>query len=352
MNPVDQVIAELEAAREPEEVFGVHGATQMERRRHAKRRYRALARMVHPDVNPDEPRATEAYRRLSVLWERALSFLDGGTYGERRSPTVVVRTKRGVEYVVEDRFAAGEICDLFHVRYRTEMGLLKVARHPRDNDLVQAEARTLRRLHREGGDRIPAFLPELVDSIGFRASGGIVRRGNVLDRLDGFYSLAAVRDAYPRGVDPRDMAWMWRRLLFILGAAHRVGIVHAAVTPDHVMIHPEEHGLVLVDWAYAVAPGERARAVSRAYRDWSAPELLERKPLTSETDIFMGARAMLSLTRFGTMPRPLRAFFNACAISQAKRPEDAWALQATFDEVLERLYGPRRFRPFTMPTSA
>jgi hypothetical protein len=34
---------------------------------------------------------------------------------------------------------------------------------------------------------------------------------------------------------------------------------------------------------------------------------------------------------------------------RAGRPQDAWRLLAEFDELLERLYGPRTFRPFAMP---
>ena len=46
---------------------------------------------------------------------------------------------------------------------------------------------------------------------------------------------------------------MWRRLLTALGWAHRARLVHGAVFPEHVLIHPELHGLVLVDWCYATA---------------------------------------------------------------------------------------------------
>ena len=33
---------------------------------------------------------------------------------------------------------------------------------------------------------------------------------------------------------------MWRRLLVAVGAAHRAGVIHGAVLPEHVMIHPPE----------------------------------------------------------------------------------------------------------------
>ncbi len=33
----------------------------------------------------------------------------------------------------------------------------------------------------------------------------------------------------------------------------------------------------------------------------------------------------------------------------SRRPQDAWRLLAELDDLLGRLYGPRRFRPFAMP---
>jgi hypothetical protein len=49
-------------------------------------------------------------------------------------------------------------------------------------------------------------------------------------------------------------------------------------------------------------------------------------------------------------PKPMRTFAKGCLLaSQHRRPGDAWRLLEEFDELLEGLYGPRRFRPFTMP---
>ena len=68
---------------------------------------------------------------------------------------------------------------------------------------------------------------------------------------DELYSLEEVRAAYPAGIDARDMAWMWRRLLTVLGFVHEQRLVHGCVTPDHVLIEPREHKLVLIGWCGA-----------------------------------------------------------------------------------------------------
>ena len=41
------------------------------------------------------------------------------------------------------------------------------------------------------------------------------------------------------------MAWVWRRLLTIVGFAHANHVVHGAVLPPHVVIEPKEHKLLL-----------------------------------------------------------------------------------------------------------
>jgi hypothetical protein len=49
----------------------------------------------------------------------------------------------------------------------------------------------------------------------------------------------------------------------------------------------------------------------------------------------------------GQLPGPLGAFAAGCLlVNPRRRPDDAWALLRELDEVLERVYGPRRFRPF------
>ena len=161
--------------------------------------------------------------------------------------------------------ARGDIANL----YQVSQGLLKVARDPADNDLMRAETTALAALRTRVERPFQAYFPEPVRAQRRRDpdSGG-EHPANVIGQLTGFRSLTEVRAAFPGGIDPRDAAWMWRRLLVAIGAAHRAGLIHGAVLPDHVMVHPAEHGLVLVDWCYSCpAPASRVRAVVRRYLD-------------------------------------------------------------------------------------
>jgi hypothetical protein len=329
MNPVtlDDARALLEAAATPGDLFPGGGAT-------AARRYHRLARLLHPDAVPDHRKdeAQAAFRALTTLWER------------RKAPTLTTSTRT---YTLGPVHVGG---DLAVLREAGDGILLKIPRQSRDNDLMEREARALTRLDRRGDPRHRAYAPRLLEAFRHRESGaGAGRRVNALERLRGFRTLTEVRSAHPEGLDPRDAAWMWRRLLVALGWAHRAGVVHGAVLPDHVLVHPHHHGLALVDWCYSVEAGgeQTIPALVERYRDWYPHEVTGRRPATAATDIHLASKCLEHL--MGPLaPRPLRSFLRGCTLpAQARRPQDAWKLLAELDDLLERLYGPRTFRPFT-----
>ena len=241
----------------------------------------------------------------------------------------------------------GDIANL----YQVSQGLLKIARDPADNDLMRREAITLARLREAIDPALLSYFPRLVGAqVRDDPRSGIRRHVNLIGQLTGFRSLAEVRTAFPAGIDPRDAAWIWRRLLVAVGAAHRAGVIHGAVLPEHVLIHPAEHGLVLVDWCYSVpAPAGRVPAVVQRYLRWYPPEVLAGDPAGPDLDIWLVTQCMTEL--IGALrPARMAAFARGCLLaSPRRRPQDAWLLLAEFDELLERLYGPRTFRPFAMP---
>jgi hypothetical protein len=156
---------------------------------------------------------------------------------------------------------------------------------------------------------------------------------------DDLYSLQDVRAAYPSGVDPRDMAWMWRRLLTILGYVHQRGLVHGLVTPDHVLVEPKDHKLVLISWCGSVPMGGMPLLVPMRWREWIDPA----QRMTAATDLTAAGRSMLYLLNASAEPGIVRHLQRAIAAS------DAWKLLADFDSLIEALWGERQFRPFVMP---
>jgi hypothetical protein len=356
---VEQILERLTTARDAVDVFGPAGTEQ-----ELRRAYREAAKRCHPDrCAGDDAAAREAFTRLTRWHEMALEQLRAGRYGREgagatgaRPRIIHLRNKERV-YAVNPAVAfRGDFANVYRALHEGSPVAVKVVRLARDNDLLVAERSVLRRIAREVEDRFHCFFPRLLDGFAYSSGGDRdgengreERAANVLSWVGGAYTLDEIRQAYPTGVDPKDVAWMWRRLLAALGAAHRAGIVHGGVLPPHVCVLPDEHGLVLIGWTCAVEAGLPAAAITEAYERWYPKEVMTKEPVTAATDLAMGARCMEFLLPEDA-PAALSRFFRGCMLpSSRQRPRDAWALLREFDEVLTRLWGARRFHPFAVP---
>jgi hypothetical protein len=191
------------------------------------------------------------------------------------------------------------------------------------------------------------YLPDVKDSLALK-EGSVIRRATVLGNLEGFYTMADIKKAYPSGISGQDGAWMWRRVLTALGAIHRAGFVHGAILPQHMMILGEQRGLVIVGWTAAQKDGAPIEMISIPDRDAYPPDLLAKKPSSTDMDIFMAARIVRDLIGPRLHRQMARHFKAAMLPRPGMRPDDAWALKDAFDELNERLYGERKFRPFKL----
>jgi hypothetical protein len=238
---------------------------------------------------------------------------------------------------------------------------------------MDRESLALRRLAGKKNAAHATFAPHLIDSFrvdgiqvdNFRVGGsghhtadvGAERTANVLESVAGFRSLTKVRTDCPDGLDGLDLAWIWRRLLVALGYAHRAGVVHGAVVPDHVLVRSRDQNLVLVDWCYSVVG--RGRRGSASPRAQAAPVVQKFAALyppggpaahgpSEAADLHMATRCMTSLFR-DDVPVPLLRFAQGCLMpagaAAARRP-NIWQLVEDFDNLISQLYGSRHDRPF------
>ena len=370
---LERISSSLAQARCAEEVFGVLAGSQDEKFDAARRLFRQMAKAVHPDLfqdHADFKQADAAFKKLVYFWEQAQARLENGSYGTT-APTegfvpFSIRTKKS-HYAVKRPLARGDISALYIASSMPDSEpdcLLKIPVRPQDNDLLSNEARILAHL-RASADypRLRHFVSQLVDSFAYQEqTSGVVRQINTLAYLDGFYSLKEVRQIYPQGIDPRHMAWIWRRLLVALGFAHLNNIIHGAVLPTHVLIHPKLHGVILIDWSYAVldpsTSGESISAISSDYRDWYPAEVFAREIPTPGLDIAMAARCMIDLlggndhknTMPHSVPWQIQSHLKGCVLPEPRqRPQDAHVLLANFDALIQRLWGRRTFQEFSMP---
>ncbi len=198
-------------------------------------------------------------------------------------------------------------------------------------------------------------------------------------RLKEYRGLDEVLKVYPKGLDFRDMIWIYKRMLVGVGFAHTQGYIHGALVPPHIMVDPIGHGAKLIDWCYAVntkapppdpvplgwghlkpapVPPGRVKAIVSAYKSFYAPEILRKEPVSPATDIYMLTKCAIALlggdVEKGTVPKTvpsvLSGFLTSCIVpAPARRPQDAWELHKELDELLLKLVGKPSYRRLAMP---
>ena len=351
------------AAHSPEDLFGAMIGTRKEQSELLRSSYRSLARVTHPDLSP-APDAEASFIKLERLYEEAQTALRSGRYGRARFHAPLLLQGRE-SYRVLDSWE-GELANLYLAQCAAGEAFLKQARNAAGDKALAREAALLQKLSSDKAveSRLKPYVPLLLESFEQKGASG-ERRVNALRNYQGFYTLEEVRQAYPQGLPWRDAAWIMLRLLVAIGYAHANGVVHAAVLPEHVLVAPDEHGLVLLDWTHATEPGVKGReqmldwpreAAGAAASEWYPLEMVTSAvPPSPSSDIYTAARTIEYLLGADPkrdwqlpdqVPVQLRGFLSGCAVSQAaRRPDDAWELRAE----LEGLFGERKFRPLKMP---
>ena len=359
---LDQLSTLLARARSAEEVFGQLAGTRVEMFESARGTFRHMAKALHPDryhKASEVERADAAFKKLMHFWEQARVSIENGTYGVTADTFApfTLHTRKSL-YTIERLIAYGDLCAVYAGNTARADGqrsvLLKVPLKPENNDLVTNEARILKHLRTsQEYEKLRHFVAQLIDTFSYQEeASGMVRQVNVLAYTEGLFSLKEVRAAYAQGVDARDMAWIWRRLLVALGLAHANTVLHGAVLPTHVLIHPQQHGVVLIDWSYAVLnpdeTGERISAISSTYRDWYPAEVFAWKTPTPGLDIAMAARCMIDLLGGDpqqcmlpeTVPWQIQNHLKGCTLAAPQmRPQDVQLVLNEFDALIERLWG-------------
>jgi hypothetical protein len=272
----------------------------------------------------------------------------------------------GRVYVIEGLLARGDSSDVFRARWAMRLGelcVLKVTRSLADGDLVRREWDAIVKLRAStvaGTEHFASLLPAPI-------ARGVLREttpeGETLERAAAVYqwrsgfvhTLADVIAAHPEGVDGRIGVWLWKRLLEMLHFLHSAGMVHGAVLPPHVLVHPRDHGATLVGFATATPAGGSLVARSAAFDAWYATK----DPVASPaTDLVMAARCVAAalspvtsrstFTAPASLPPPFASLLSE-VLQGVPRATTAWALRDRLNAASREAYGPARYAPLSMP---
>lgn len=348
----------LRSARSVTEVFG---SSSVETARPA---YLRLVKIVHPDAG-----GSDAVFLLLQQWWAALSEgkvkPSAGYASATRSEMWSVSSPTSRYHIVDSHPVKAGGFRLWRAQWDAPLGagsregvLATVGMEYRD--VARNMAATLSVLNREASEAA-GFFPTFVERFAFR--DGRSARGKtavVYERHDGLVSLRDVKRAYPDGINARDAAWMFRKLLFAVGVASDCSIIHGGITPDTVYIHPGLHGLVLEGWGSSVRVGELSHGekptvavVDSSWKLLYPEEIVNGWVCSTGSDVFMATKIFEWLTSSSTLTRELQRFVLGMTENSARSRHSVnpWTVRDDFTGLIERLWGPRKWRDFTVPVA-
>ncbi len=236
--------------------------------------------------------------------------------------------------------------------WERQPALLKKSVSQADNDLVVQERAILQQLGIKAtgpAEWVSRAVPDLIDS---GVHNGL--ETTVFRVFSGYVDLAHLIRTFPDGLEFRDVSWIWKRFLSILWFAHKEGVIHGAMLPEHMYVHPIDHGPKLIEWGYATSTRGKIKALRAEFVRYYAPEILGRQSVTYCTDLYMLGKTILRLLGgdldTNAMPKTVPSEFQALVLDcVARDPADRYAmagdLHEKLDKVMCQLVGKNPYRP-------
>lgn len=297
-----------------------------------KHEVKSLQKQCHPDLfdDADKAKATEIFKRLSAL------------YSDESLNMVLLSPTRA--YVLKEIEYVGDVADIYRAACDGSQYQVKISRHRGGDKILDAERECLSYLlKRADGHTYEKYLPLMAESFHVRGKNGISKTVNVF-AYPATRNISLAQILKDRGqIDGRHVAWIFKRLLAILGFCG--DYVHGAVTPHHIIVYPENHGVRLVGWGHSVKKGKVLRCVPAEYKSWYPSDVVVSKRGSPSLDIYMAATCMLHAGK--DLPKQIDSFLRGCLVGgDSMRPSDAWDLSEEFDGILRTVYGKPRFVVF------
>lgn len=274
---------------------------------------------------------------------------------EAAKPTIVIKSPKGKNYILLRRLAIGDIADIYFGIEGDNEYIIKVSRVAEGHTLMEQEASLLKTILAKstkfGYDH---YFPALRESFEIRDK---IKKCVTILNFEPEYSTLESVHALKGSLDPRHLAWIFKRALTALGVIHQCGYVHGAICPAHVMIRPRDHALQLIGFGQSVKIGEKIQKGAGEYVGWYPTEVKKKQPISTSADIYMAAKTIVYLaggdpetnTLPTAVPREMSVFLKSCLFEGPRmRPFDAWQLEEEFGELLYDIYGPPKFLELTL----
>lgn len=303
-----------------------------------KKELRNLLKQAHPDLHPNnQDKAQKAFIHINTLWNLRNAPKKATSTSSTVSTEII--TKKNEYRNLKTIRQTNGVETYRGIDSNGNITYLLIATHPKIGEMLMEGIKNLKTIKSNLTTHYKEFFPDTTDA--FR----IVQNGQKLFGVaqtltEKNYSLREVKEDYPEGIDGRDVAWMYRRMLVAVGNMHDYGIGHGAPTLDAFLIKPETHELQLTNWQFSKELGSDINMVNPDIKNHYEAD----KVITRAKDLKILSETALNLLR-ADAPREMKAFLKGMSRYPTGSAQEALH---EFDEILKDVYGPRTFHEFKM----
>jgi len=304
-----------------------------------KAAHRALMKLHHPDHDANSGTAAaeinEAFEVLSDpdkrhAYDEKGTALKGKVVGSYRILNKIAEGGFGKTYKAEHVDVGTPVC----IKHCTEIS-------PENEVILVEEARAMWDLRHYA-------LPAVRDLL--RLDDGSLAL--VMSYIEGPTISQIVEKHGP--IEPEHVAWITQRVLHALYYIHANGVIHGDLKPQNIIIQPNSHNAVLVDFGLAMVK-PKANDKAKGFTDlFAPPEQLKGEVLLPESDLFSLGMTMLYAINGGnvkrvaarevptTVPDPMCAFVKRLIVREPLSRPRVWEkenLLETIEAVRKESFG-------------
>ncbi|MCG2718317.1 MAG: protein kinase [Nanoarchaeota archaeon] len=243
-----------------------------------KAAYNTLMKEYHPDIQSGNDRiAKELNKAKQILldkkkrkkYDKDIENLEGVIIGNYRVDELIAEGGFGKTYKGEHIVVGEPVC-IKHAHYVS----------PQDEEILLDEAKSIWDLRHFGIPTMRDMVKMDDDSLALVMS---YVPGPTLEQI--------VENV--GGLDPEHVAWLTERALNVLKYLHFNGVVHGDVKPQNIIIQPENHTVVLVDYGLSlVRPSYNSESIGYTPL-YASPEQEKGFTLLPESDFYSLGMTMI-----------------------------------------------------------
>ena len=292
-------------------------------------KYRAYAKKVHPDVNKD-PKAEEAFRRLTELKDEALKALTDGSWHEKG----VISFKLDNGFTLRIRYKYHRILDICEY-YISKTRLIYIF-----DEAYKRFYENFRHIFASWKCSDAKMKKEIFDvvipqDIHYYTSGDkyIIS----IQKTEDVYPLRALIDNYWYGKVPgRHLAWITSRLMQNITFINHEGYTVNGIDIDNCFVSCKYHAISIYGgWWFATKEGEPMIGTTSGIYAVMPPKVKADKVSNYLTDIESVKLMLRSLDT--DCPKAMTDFYMS---GSSENPIEEWK---KWDEALKVAYGERKF---------